>query len=298
MTIPEKPWGTEIVTLRIAGQHYLFSGVTRGQQPRLEHHFSCPADNSQTGSAVAETSMLCGTIPCNDPIYYCIDNQYTPICRYRRDGLDIEGYGFQAEISLNDQKKCQLITRTEQEATSTFIFENYLRILAAYTSLKLGGLFLHSAGIVVNKRAFLFIGRSGAGKTTICRQAMESGHTILSDDANIALPAGSGFQAGPVPFAGELGQVNTDFVTTWPVAGIFWLEQRAKAAIEAVDPARQTAKMLACCPVVNVDPFRLDPLLNTIEKFLQQVPLRTLCFRRDQPFAVIRELLEEETNDS
>jgi len=233
-------------------------------------------------------------IPFQDPQDYSVNNFYTPKSRYRPDGLDVEGYGFKATISLSPSTACHLFASDEEEAVGPFIFENYLRVLAAYAALQQGGLFLHSAGIIIENKAYLFLGRSGAGKSTLSKQALAGGHTILSDDANIILPATTGgFQAGPVPFAGELGQINTNFEQTCPVAGVYWLKQSPEASVSQIKPSLQTARIIACCPVVNVDSFRLPNVLANVHSLLQTVPLQVLNFRRDQPFSIIRQLIEK-----
>src|SRR5262249_12282362 len=68
------------------------------------------------------------------------------------------------------------------------IGENFLRVLVAYRLLELGGAVLHSAGVADGDGAFLFLGPSGAGKTTLSRQSEAQGRTVLSDDLNALLP--------------------------------------------------------------------------------------------------------------
>jgi len=229
-----------------------------------------------------------------DPNHYAVNDFYTPKSRYRSDGLDVDGYGFAATIALSPEVRGLLVTPEENKAVDPFIFENYLRVLAAYVTLQQGGLFLHSAGIVIDHKAYLFLGRSGAGKSTLSRLALEDGYTLLSDDANIILPnREAGFQAGPVPFAGELGQVANHDVESCPVAGLFWLDQSQTVALSSLNPSVQLAKTIACCPVVNVDPFRLNQVLVNIDNLIQDVPLQELHLRRNQPFSEIRQLIEK-----
>ena len=65
------------------------------------------------------------------------------------------------------------------------VIENYLRLVTAYAALSMGGVLFHSAGVVVDGRAYLFVGRSGAGKSTLARLALATGTDILSDDNNL-----------------------------------------------------------------------------------------------------------------
>ena len=287
------PWGSVSACVRFAGQHYSFSGLTPGQQQIIGTRFSSGgAGKAADRQFVTRMGHL--DMPLQDPGQYSVNNFYTPRCQYAQNGLDVDGYGFRANISLSAGAECTLLAGDEDEAVGPFILENYLRVLAAYASLQQGGLFLHSAGIIIAQKAYLFLGRSGAGKTTLSRLALEEGQTILSDDANIILPKSKGgFQAGPVPFAGELGQVQTDFSNPCPVAGIYWLEQSREPSVSQMKTSLQTARMIACSPVVNVDPFRLPAVLTNIHSLLQAVPLQVLKFCRDQPFSVLRQLIEK-----
>ena len=280
-------------SVRFAGQHYSFLGLTSAQQQIIGTRFSSRgADKAADRRFVTRMGHL--DMPWQDPGQYNVNNFYTPRCRYTRNGLDVDGYGFRAGISLSAGAECTLLAGDEDEAVGPFVLENYLRVLAAYASLQQGGLFLHSAGIIIAQKAYLFLGRSGAGKTTLSRLALDEGQAILSDDANIILPKSrGGFQAGPVPFAGELGQVQTDFSTTCPVAGLYWLEQNREPSVSQMKTSLQTARMIACCPVVNVDPFRLPAVLTIIHSLLQAVPLQVLNFCRDQPFSVLCQLIEK-----
>jgi hypothetical protein len=291
-SIVSKAWGDESTNVQFAGQNYFFSGLTNCQQQRIAHRFSCcKGDNTVDGTFVTEMSR--GELPLQDPQVYSVDNFYTPLCHYRPDGVDVEGFGFLATINLSAANPCRLIAEEENKAVEAFIFENYLRLLAAYASLQQGGLLLHSAGIIVSEKAYIFLGRSGAGKSTLSKIALADGHTLLSDDANILLPAVNGFQAGPVPFAGELGQVNTNYTNICPVAGIYWLEQSEHASIAEIKLSLQTARSIACCPVVNVDSYRFAQVLKNVHSLLQSVPMQVLHFHKNQPFSVIRQLIEK-----
>lgn len=80
---------------------------------------------------------------------------------------------------------------TAAEATEDFVgvFENFFRVVLAYRLLELGGVLLHSAGVVDRGSAFVFVGQSGAGKSTLSRLSLEGGRHVLSDDLNALLPA-------------------------------------------------------------------------------------------------------------
>ena len=169
------------------------------------------------------------------------------------------------------------------------MYENFLRILTAYALLARNGLLLHSAAIVLDGCVHVFLGRSGAGKTTLSRLALAGGVAVLSDDANVLLKApGGGYAAGAVPFAGELGQLTQQAVGPFPVAGLFWLEKAARNQVLDMNPALQVARLMACTPALNVDPYRRELLLDSLSDLVRTLPLRCLRFSATSGFEEIR----------
>jgi len=143
------------------------------------------------------------------------------------------------------------------------VFENFLRVLVAYRLLELGGAVLHSAGVVKDGAAFLFLGRSGAGKTTAARLSLARGAEVLSDDLN-ALVIGASAGAGgcvvlKLPFTGDLGERRAPRPPV-PLGGLLRLLQDPADAIAPLSRAETLACLLACAPYVNVDPHRRERL--------------------------------------
>lgn len=68
-----------------------------------------------------------------------------------------------------------------------------------------GGLVLHACGIVLDERAVLFCGRSGAGKTTLARlfRRYVPGATVLSDDRIVVRRQGRSWRAFGTPWHGS-----------------------------------------------------------------------------------------------
>jgi hypothetical protein len=140
------------------------------------------------------------------------------------------------------------------------VFENFLRVLVAYRLLELGGVVLHSAGVVRGGAAYLFLGRSGAGKTTVARLGLARGAEVLSDDLNALAPrAGGGCAVLKLPFTGDLGERRA-VVPPVPLGALLRLQQDTTDAITPLSRAETLACMLACAPFVNVDPHRRERL--------------------------------------
>lgn len=189
-----------------------------------------------------------------------------------------------ALLALGASPGGALWTPADGDAIFLGAFENCARVIMAYRLLARGGLLLHSAGVVVGGVAHLFAGRSGAGKTTLARLSRAAGKEVLSDDINVVAPSSSGeLMAERLPFAGDLGAAPGP-PCRLPLGGVYLLRQGPVHELEQIPPARAIAGLLACCPFVNADPYRLDAVLRTLESLLTGVEIRQLTFRSDDGF--------------
>lgn len=163
-------------------------------------------------------------------------------------------------------------------------FENILRALSAYRCLELGGALFHSSGVVTERGVDLFVGPSGAGKTTVARLSLECGYGVLSDDINLVLPAADGaYRAQKLPFAGELGyELPLEPAAGGVVVGIHRLVQASEHAVRVPRGGEALAALLGSTPFVNSDPYALDLLLANLEPL--QSTVDELRFRPDADF--------------
>ncbi|HEV8630417.1 MAG TPA: hypothetical protein VGV61_08875 [Thermoanaerobaculia bacterium] len=167
------------------------------------------------------------------------------------------------------------------------VFENFLRLLAAYDLVARGGLLLHSAGIAIDGGALLFFGPSGAGKSTLAALAAGEGRRVLSDDLNaLVVAAGAAPMVEKVPFAGDLGG-GPETLPALPLRGLCRLRQGESVAARALTPAAALAALFAAAPFVNADPFRGPALESSLLAIAGAVPVVELTFARDSSFAAI-----------
>lgn len=229
--------------------------------------------------------------PAVTPGMLTLDGQYAPrSIRRGRRGFELTGINFEAQIGLcDDSAVSSLGVALEHELQKPIVIENFLRVFAAHRALKLGGVMLHSAGLVFDAQAYIFSGRSNAGKTTLTRKAHGAGARVLSDDINLVLPGNNGYQAHAVPFTGEFGR-TLDHVggkEAYPVAGIILLEQGDVLAAETVTQSAAVARLLVGSPFVNTDAEELEELFDAVTGLVAHVPVIELKSRRDDPIDAI-----------
>jgi hypothetical protein len=102
--------------------------------------------------------------------------------RSSEGALAIVGDGFQAEVRAD--RRFARITQPPER----FPLEAVVRILLADSLLAREGLLLHSVGIGVAGRSSVFVGESGAGKTTLGSLCREAGLVCLSDELVAVVP--------------------------------------------------------------------------------------------------------------
>jgi hypothetical protein len=122
---------------------------------------------------------------------------------------------------------------------------------------------LHGAAVAAPEGVHLFLGRSGAGKSTVARLAQERGGTVLSDDLNaLRLEAGNPW-VEKLPFTGDYGDPRVPEAAA-PLAGLYRLEKSLGDSLHPLSRAEVVACLLACSPFVNADPHRRDVLLANL----------------------------------
>ena len=298
---PATPWGDHSLVLRFAGLRFVLNGLTGDQRQALSRRYVCESPDADLGSHSEQTieTQIC-RVPnlCEDPDAYTTAGFYTPRVTRVEDHLRIEGFGLLADVTLTPSLTARLSAADGDLLTLPLVIENYLRIVAAYASLMKGGLLLHSAGVVADGEAYLFLGRSGAGKTTLSSLALASGAGVLSDDINIVLPSARGsFIASAVPFAGELGNSCAVREGDYPLRGVFCLKKGGRSVEGApLSFCDQLAKVYACCPVVNADARQMDRILDVAASVLTAAPMRILSFDRAEAFSSILERIRTSQN--
>lgn len=289
-------WGGAEIVIDLQGFRFRFSGLNEDQSRRVASRFGSYLAAKEGLPDQAQVHCCAGIV--NVPLARFSNerNEYEPLVHHDASGFRVQGYNFRLDARIVDHELIgRLLTENPSTAVQMDVLDNVLRVTAAHAALASGGLLLHSAGIVMNGGAWLMLGRSNAGKSTLAGAALAAGRPILSDDINLLRPDGAnGFVSGAVPLTGDLRAhqiAGPD--ARFPVRGLLWLSQADTLAIEPMSAGEATSRLLACCPVVNTDPYRLDRVFSVIERVLSVLPMHTLKFRRDDPFEAIETMVLE-----
>jgi hypothetical protein len=265
-------WGERSLVLALPGGPYRFAGLNDAQEDAVRERFGehCPP-RPPPGRAV-ETLLFRAA----EEDFRALDVrgwEYGLDLDAGRETVRLAGLRLVGRLDWRTDLSGALWTPDGGGAAFAGIFENFLRVLTAYRLFDLGGAVLHGAAVAGRRGIHLFLGRSGAGKSTVSRLAQERGATVLSDDLNAMLYSG-----GPVveklPFTGDYGDARTPGEPA-PLAGLYRLEKSSADELRPLSRAEAVACLLACAPFVNADPHRRDGLLANL---LRLVPRDSAAF--------------------
>ncbi|MFT5609519.1 MAG: hypothetical protein ACI9WC_000206 [Arenicella sp.] len=287
----KSPWGHYGLSFELPAVSISFTGLSLSQQRSIQQRYAgfiCPQGQSnekpQFTCQAYKMNQVPG-VPFSDLVR---DGQYAPLQRRRSGAIDITGYDFRASIPLEETYTAgSLGVVNEDELSCPSVVENVLRVFTAYKAVESGGVILHSAGLVHDEQAYIFVGRSNAGKTTLTRKAYKYGAKVLSDDINMVLPCSnkSGFNAHAVPFSGEFGRTleHANSRESYPLAALVLLEQGELLRVTTAERSDAVAKLLVGSPFVNMDTKQAPLLFDAVTDLAAKVPVLRLQSARDEP---------------
>jgi MoaA/NifB/PqqE/SkfB family radical SAM enzyme len=151
-------------------------------------------------------------------------------------------------------------------------------------------LYLHSSGIILNGKGFLFVGHSGAGKSTMMKMLRGHGE-ILCDDRNVVRRWPDGFRVHGTWSHGELPDVSVNGAM---LQGMFFLEQApTNQRIPLTDPGEILSRLLPCVVKGLVTADWWDKILALAGQIAREVPIYRLKFDKSgQVIEVLRDLYQ------
>lgn len=132
------------------------------------------------------------------------------------------------------------------------------------------GILLHAAGLLANRHAFIFAGRSGAGKTSLARRLQSQDRLrFLSDDRILVRKAGDRFMAFGTPWPGEGGIAEND---GGPLQGLFFIIHGPSTRVTPISPQTALKRLLPVASIPWYDREALSGSLACCEAMIRHVP--------------------------
>ena len=141
------------------------------------------------------------------------------------------------------------------------------------------GVELHACGVVApSGGGLLFVGASGAGKTTTARLWARAGAAVISDDRVIVRRSGRGLVLYGTPWHGEERYAEP---VAAPLGAVFLLRHAVTNELTPLGAAEAAARLFACAFPPFYDPAGLDFTIAFLGALAGEVPCRDLGFVPD-----------------
>lgn len=267
--------GDAVIGLRALGPEYVAS---------MASYFQQPSDDAEPDISL--------TIQ----VFDHTDQPQIPASLYTVKEIDTDGFHI-----ADDLVRCRFDSKTgtgELTVKAALLAGRNMRVfeqllMQAYHSAArrrgLPGQLVHSAGVIRGGRGYLFVGESGAGKSTVAE--LSSDHRVLNDEIVMVTPDLARGRADDLylrgtPFNGFFAGKQPGSA---PLAAIFLLAHGPAHRVRGVSRAEATAQITSQIvpPVGLVDALDGQATAATLETAIQlteRVPVKILEFRPDAGF--------------
>ena len=202
-----------------------------------------------------------------------IVNQGRPRSRDETQNLSTDDLNSMVTAQLISKDQLRVIVRSLHPGALSLAVGHL--IFAALSERS--GLLLHAACLIRDHRAYIFLGKSGAGKSTITQHA--SHMTYVNDDKIAVRRVRGKWLAFGAPLTDNTGLPSLDIVA--PIAGLYFLEKHFQESCLPLDVKQAIARMPAQLILPKVDHLSLTTLYQTMLSLAAETKSYLLNFRVD-----------------
>lgn len=186
-----------------------------------------------------------------------------------------------SSIRINRASKTMKVCPTTERYLSSLDFITDLKLLVSLAVLEQGGVLLHSSAIVHNRSGYVFIGKSGAGKSTVAGMLTEDPAVdILNDEFNILYCKNRQPFVCSTPF----GVKNGHQQEVIPLKSTFILQKSTMNHSVKLDRRIQTISLLQNICSFPSDDYYGNLLLNNVGSLMECMVIDKLYFSRNHEF--------------
>ena len=161
-----------------------------------------------------------------------------------------------------------------------YALDSLLRMFLSWALLPQDGFLLHAASVIRNGKAFVFVGRSGAGKSTVASLSPQG--SVLTDEISLIKRVNGEWRAFGTPFWGEFRADGAN--VSAPLGGIFRLVQSPVNRIEPLRPGELLKSLLPCVLFFSSALGDHHRLLQILADASLEVPGYNLQFQKNRSF--------------
>ena len=161
-----------------------------------------------------------------------------------------------------------------------YALDSLLRVLLSWKLAGRHGFLLHAATVVRDGKAYIFTGRSGAGKSTVA--SLSPAGTVLTDEISLLRFEDGEWRAYGTPFWGEFRAAGSN--TSTPVRGLFRLVQAAENRVTRLRPVEMLRALLPNVLFFSAESEANRRLLEILGQAVDSISGYELAFRKDAAF--------------
>ncbi len=250
--------------------------ATSGRGPRQQFELSIGcvplrlqmSDAQLLGAASARYAAF--TNAAEHPITIALNKETPPENALADFGYEFEGAtlrAFSTDIRFDGVK-------------NQYALDSLLRVLLSWKLLEHQGFLLHAATVIRNGKAYIFTGRSGAGKSTVASLSPQG--TVLTDEISLLRCENGVWRAYGTPFWGEFKAAGSN--SSAPVAGIFRLLQASENRVIALRPMAILRTLLPNVLFFSAEAEANRQLLEILSRAATEIDGYNLSFRKNSTF--------------
>lgn len=220
----------------------------------------------------------------------CNDMGHTRLYRLSDGGYGLEiGYvdGGGSGIFTSDASFSRIAAGIAPDnPDSGLILSSMLRIAFAQAIIRRDGISIHSSAVVADGKAWLFLGKSGTGKSTHSRMWLRNipgAHLLNDDNPAVRMIDGRPYAFG-TPWSGKTPCYRCESA---PVGGIVRLAQGDADIFMRKNEVDAFVTVLPSCSVIHGDMSLQSRLCDTIAELVGLVPVGELECLPDNESAII-----------
>lgn len=138
------------------------------------------------------------------------------------------------------------------------------------------GLLMHASTAIIDDGAYVFVGHSGAGKSTMAAIAEAAGARIPTDDRTIITSSPPVPMAWGTPWHGSLVRKSPEGAS---LRGLYLLQQASEDRCEQLSGARAVKELFVRLIQPRLHPAEVENTLQILERVVERVPVMVLHFR-------------------
>lgn len=158
-------------------------------------------------------------------------------------------------------ERAELVRRQVDGESSILVGYPVDEYLVARSLARKGGVILHASSVATDAGALLFLGHSGAGKSTMAELASACAAEVLSDDRTIVTVEHGVATAWGSPWHGSCSKSSP---VGAPIAAIFLLVQASRNEFHRIDTSRAFSEMFVRVYQPTIDVGEVERVVDVL----------------------------------